>query len=213
MTRRSSLFVSVARKTTTLFAAMALLPGMTPVATGGQMDQRSPQAEQSCVMKMDFSDPDTIQSWQVVNDGVMGGLSQGTRFAEDGHMVFQGVINTNGGGFSSIRARLQPGDLAGADGMRLSLRPDGRAYRLTFRTSERWRGRSVSYQAAIPVTASGEQVDIFVPFDDMETSVFGRRVRAAPFDPSDVREIGIILADGRDGPFRLELSHLSCAFL
>lgn len=161
-------------------------------------------------MQIEFSDPDTIALWQIVNDGVMGGLSQGTRFAEDDHMVFRGVINTNGGGFSSLRRRMSAGDLAGTAGLRLKVRSDGRDYKLTFRTSERWRGRSVSYQASIPTTTPGQWSEVTVPFSDMRTSIFGRSVRAAPFDPSDVREMGIILADGIDGAFKLDVQRLSC---
>lgn len=161
-------------------------------------------------MRMDFSDPDTVAPWQIVNDGVMGGLSQGTRFAEDDHIVFRGVINTNGGGFSSLRRRMSAGDLADTTALRLNLRSDGRDYKLTFRTSERWRGRSVSYQASIPATSPGEWAEVTVPFSGMRTSIFGRTVRAAPFDPSDVREMGIILADGIDGPFKLDVRRLSC---
>lgn len=165
---------------------------------------------ESCVMKIDFSEDDTVARWQIVNDGVMGGLSEGTRFPETGYMVFQGMINTNGGGFSSLRRRMMPGALAGAKGIRLTLRADGRDYKMTFRTSERWRGRSVSYQADIPNASDGGWSDLFVPFNTMRTSVFGRPVRAQPFDPSDVREMGIILADGRDGPFRLEVKSMAC---
>jgi hypothetical protein len=166
--------------------------------------------QERCAMNIDFSNSDAVSPWQIVNDGVMGGLSQGTRFAEDAHVVFRGVINTNGGGFSSLRRRMSPGDLSGATGIALRVRADGRDYKMTFRTSERWRGRSVSYQASIPNTTSGEWADVRVPFADMQTSVFGRTVRAAPFDPSDVREMGIILADGIDGPFHLDIQRLSC---
>jgi hypothetical protein len=161
-------------------------------------------------MNIDFSNSDAVSPWQIVNDGVMGGLSQGTRFAEDAHMVFRGVINTNGGGFSSLRRRMSPGDLSGATGITLRVRGDGRDYKMTFRTSERWRGRSVSYQASIPSMTTGEWADVTVPFADMRTSVFGRTVRANPFDPSDVREMGIILADGIDGPFSLHVRNLGC---
>lgn len=161
-------------------------------------------------MKIDFSDPEAASPWQIVNDGVMGGLSQGTRYAEDDHMVFRGVINTNGGGFSSLRRPMSPGDLNGATGIALNVRTDGRDYKLTFRTSERWRGRSVSYQASIPITTPGEWADATVSFADMRTSIFGRTVRAAPFDPSDVREMGIILADGVDGAFQLDMQSLTC---
>ena len=165
---------------------------------------------ESCPLSVDFSAPGSVAPWRIVNDGVMGGRSDGTRFHEDDHLVFTGVINTNGGGFSSIRANVRPGSLEGAEGLMLRLRSEGRAYRMTFRTSERWRGRSVSYQSPIPQTKSENWTDVRVSFDDMRTSVFGRTVSAAPFDPADVREIGIILADGEDGPFRLELARLSC---
>ncbi|MGJ8560789.1 MAG: CIA30 family protein [Litorimonas sp.] len=168
------------------------------------------QQQQSCTMNIAFSDPEAIAPWQIVNDGVMGGRSQGTRFAQDGHMVFRGVINTNGGGFSSLRRRMSPGDLSGTTGLRLKVRSDGRDYKLTFRTSERWRGRSVSYQASIPATPAGDWAEVTVPFADMRTSIFGRAVRADPFDPSDVREMGIIIADGIDGAFQLEVQNLSC---
>ncbi|GLQ20980.1 hypothetical protein GCM10007854_19350 [Algimonas porphyrae] len=161
-------------------------------------------------MKIDFSDAAAVAPWQIVNDGVMGGLSQGTRYHEDDFMVFRGTINTNGGGFSSLRRRMQPGDLNGANGMAMRVRSDGRGYTLTFRTSERWRGRAVSYQADIPATMPGEWSEVFLSFTDMRTSIFGRTVRAAPFDPSDVREMGVILADGVDGDFRLDLANLAC---
>lgn len=163
-----------------------------------------------CVMKIDFSSPDSVSPWQIVNDGVMGGLSQGTRFAEEGHMVFRGIINTNGGGFSSLRRRIAPSDLTNTAGLTMKVRSDGREYKMTFRTSERWRGRYVSYQASIPSTAHDKWAEVVVPFTDMRTSIFGRTVRAAPFDPSDVREMGVILADGVDGPFKLDVKSVSC---
>lgn len=161
-------------------------------------------------MNIDFSNSDAVAPWQIVNDGVMGGLSQGTRFAEDGHMVFRGVINTNGGGFSSLRRAVTSGGLAGTNGLRLKVRSDGRDYKMSFRTSERWRGRSVAYQVSIPASAPGEWAEVTVPFTTMQTSVFGRAVRAAPFNPADVREMGIILADGVDGGFNLDVRNLAC---
>lgn len=166
--------------------------------------------EGACAFGIDFSSEEALGSWRIVNDGVMGGRSEGARFHEEDHLVFTGTINTNGGGFSSLRKQVEPGTLSGASGLTLNARSDGRAYRMTFRTSERWRGRSVSYQAAIPTSNADGWSDVDVSFADMDTSVFGRTVQAAPFDPSDVREIGIILADGQDGPFRFELSSIRC---
>ncbi len=165
----------------------------------------------ACNMTLDFSNESEVSQWRTVLDGVMGGRSSGVRFAEDNHMVFQGTINTNGGGFSSIRRSMSSGDMAGADSLRLRVKQDDRDYKLTFRTSERFRGRSVSYQLAIPSTRSGEWEEVKIHLENFSTSVFGRSVSAAPFDASDVREMGIILADGIDSDFRLEVAEIACA--
>lgn len=162
-------------------------------------------------MMMTFNSPQAVAPWRAVNDGVMGGLSSGgpdfdAQAGDAGALVFAGTINTNGGGFSSIRYPMTPGTLSGAEGMRLRVKSDGRAYRLTFRTSQRWRGRSVSWQIPIPRTEPGTWTEVIAPFDQAEASIFGRRVNAGTFNPTDVREMGIILADGKDGPFRLEVA-------
>jgi len=93
-----------------------------------------------------MADNTEISQWRTVLDGVMGGRSTGNRFAQDGHMTFKGSINTNGGGFSSIRRPMSRGDMERAEALKLKIKQDGRGYRLTFRTSARFRGRSISYQ-------------------------------------------------------------------
>ena len=49
------------------------------------------------------------QPWVVVNDGVMGGRSQGVMTTEADQMQFSGNIVTDGGGFSSVRRLLDGG--------------------------------------------------------------------------------------------------------
>ena len=67
----------------------------------------------------------------MVNDDVMGGRSLGDVSFDGGVMTFAGSINTNGGGFSSVRLRLEPGELAGATSAMLRVKTDGRSpYRL-----------------------------------------------------------------------------------
>jgi len=90
-------------------------------------------------------------------------------------------------------------------GPRFRVKSDGRTYKLTLRSDARYRGRTVSFQAEIPQTPIGEWADVTVPFDSLQGSIFGRRVRGARFDKSEVRELGIIIADGQDGPFKLEV--------
>jgi len=161
-----------------------------------------------CSMEMNFTVEQSSQNWRAVNDGVMGGRSSGGPSFEDGYMVFAGVINTNGGGFSSIRTDIESGLLNEASGLTLRVKSDGRAYKVTFRTNARYRFRPISFQAEIPPTETGKWECVTVPFEALSASVFGRSVKGAVFDKSKVEEFGIILADGQDGPFRLELDRI-----
>ena len=54
----------------------------------------------------DFSKGETVE-WRTVNDNVMGGRSVGDFEVGDSTLNFKGRTNTNGGGFSSIRASAQ----------------------------------------------------------------------------------------------------------
>lgn len=49
--------------------------------------------------------PPRLEDWVVVNDGVMGGRSDGRVDADNGHLVFSGTLNTHGGGFASTRSQ------------------------------------------------------------------------------------------------------------
>ena len=164
-------------------------------------------------MYMNFDTTEEAPQWYAVNDGVMGGLSSGGPRFDKGVMVFEGVINTNGGGFSSLRSAVQEGALAEAEGIKLRVRSDGRTYKLTLRSNSVWRGRRVSFQAPIPQSTLGEWAEVMVPFSELRGTIFGRNVRGAIFDKSAVVELGIILADGQDGPFRLDVDWVKSCVL
>ncbi|MGB3625556.1 MAG: CIA30 family protein [Henriciella sp.] len=154
---------------------------------------------------LSFQAPEESEMWRTVNDTVMGGRSNGGRAIENGELVFSGTINTNGGGFSSVRREMEPGALDGATAFVLHLKSDGRDYRLIARTDEEFRGRSVSYQAPIPQSPAGEWTSVRVPFSEFAPGVFGRDVPAAPFAPEELNELGFIIADGVDGAFSLSV--------
>lgn len=166
---------------------------------------------QECPVNIDFKSSETTAAWQAVNDGVMGGRSSGGPRFEDGRMIFEGVINTNGGGFSSVRAGLSDGMLAGQTGVKMRVKSDGRTYKISLRSDATYRGRSVAFQAAFPQTPAWEWAEIEIPFLDLRPSVFGRPLRGPMFNPAEARQIGVILADGQDGPFTLEVDWIkSC---
>ena len=68
-------------------------------------------------------------SWQIVNDGVMGGLSKGNvEHTSDNIMHFWGTLSLdNNGGFSTVRSRVNF-DLSNDLGLLLRVKGDGRTY-------------------------------------------------------------------------------------
>lgn len=162
-------------------------------------------------MQISFDTPEALKPWRVINDGVMGGLSKGQMTIEGGRLVFDGFVNTNGGGFTSIRRSVPAERFQSVEAIHLRVRPDERDYRLTLRTSQSFRGRNISWQAPFPETEAGEWSEITIPFSTLKPSVFGRSVPSDPFDRTDIRELGVIIADGVDGPFRLEIGAIDCA--
>lgn len=170
-------------------------------------------ADQStCTTIIEHSENDETNPWRTVNDGVMGGLSEGGSFLQEDHLSFVGNTNTNGGGFSSVRLRVEPGLMADTDHLRLWMRPDGRRYSVTMRTDVTYRGRPVAFRADIASGEPGEWGQGILDYADLKASIFGRAVYGAEFDPASVREVSLIIYDGLDGPFRMDLKRIeACA--
>jgi hypothetical protein len=143
--------------------------------------------------------------WVVVNDGVMGGRSAGFVAVEEGTLRFTGTLVTQGGGFTSVRAR-RGINLSGQVGLELRVRGSGRQFEVELDDGLRAYGRQVSRRAPFP--SSAEWTTIRVPFSALRSTIFGRAVDAPPADLASVRGVGIYMADGQDGPFRLEVDYI-----
>ncbi len=83
----------------------------------------------------------------------------------------------NNGGFASIRTAPQQHDLAGATGIVLRVRGDGKRYRVNLRTDATFDG--IQYQAGF-ITVDGTWQDVGLDFAQLELSFRGRPVPAAP---------------------------------
>jgi len=144
--------------------------------------------------------------WEVVNDGVMGGLSKGSIvMAESGTMVFRGVLSLeNDGGFSSVRSGEVQMDLSGAKGVVLRVRGDGRTYQFRLMTDARVRDRRVAFTAPLQTNA-GQWAEVRVPFAAFKGTWRGEPVNEALLDPSKIQGFGFQLSDKKPGAFSLEV--------
>ena len=152
--------------------------------------------------------------WHRLDDGVMGGQSVTTHSCTtDGALHFEGTINTNGGGFCSIRAPMPNGLPVNTTALRLRLLGDGKTYKLTLSDGTRSTFgptlRSPSWQADIPTKKDGAEEDITIQFSSLCPSWGPRQPSdedraSARFQAEHMKEIGLMislkLSDGRANP-------------
>jgi NADH dehydrogenase [ubiquinone] 1 alpha subcomplex assembly factor 1 len=151
----------------------------------------------------DFAGGGVDPAWYVVNDDVMGGRSTGDFELTQGVLVFSGVTNTDGGGFSSIRTKPLQLDLSERTGIRLQIKGDGRRYSWRLTTDARWRGRQVGYWADF-ATLDDTWTTVDIPFSRFMPQFRGQRVNVAPLDAGQITSMGVMIYDQQDGPFHLE---------
>jgi monofunctional biosynthetic peptidoglycan transglycosylase len=162
-------------------------------------------AEDSQNLLFDFTGPDAAKQWQTVNDGVMGGVSEGKfKITEAKTLEFFGNLSLeNNGGFASVRTRGKKLGLEKGDSLVVKLRGDGREYTLNLYVPRPL--VAFSYRATVQ-TKKDEWIEVKLPLDKFEATSFGRPVRdAGPVDPKEVNALGFLLGDKKAGPFKLEV--------
>ncbi len=150
----------------------------------------------------------TTADWFVVNDGVMGGISSSTlEVSSDGTGVFAGDLSLeNNGGFASVRTYLEGYDLSTFAGLVLRVRGDGRRYQVRLRTDDRFDG--VAYQAEFD-TDPDAWITVALPFAAFAPTFRGYvPANAPPLEPGAIRQLGFLIADKREGTFRLEIARV-----
>lgn len=156
---------------------------------------------------LDFGDKQTVSTWNIVNDSVMGGRSTSQIWSTaDGTGLFIGNVSLeNNGGFASVRSGPMPGSLEGASQVTLRLRGDGQTYKLRMYTKD---NPGVGYTAAFETTDAQWSEQIFQE-GDFTPMWRGRVLSDLPaLDFDRVESLGVIISDGQTGSFRIELGSI-----
>ncbi|MDH3626493.1 MAG: CIA30 family protein [Acidobacteriota bacterium] len=143
--------------------------------------------------------------WMIVNDGVMGGLSRSRiSLTENSTAVFEGQISlANNGGFASVRSLPEAMPTAGTSRLAARFRGDGREYQLRIRTSDAFDG--VAYRWNFKTNAN-DWMTIEAPYSEFLATFRGRTLPDCPsIEPGTIRQLGFLIADKVEGPFRLEV--------
>ena len=155
---------------------------------------------------LDFADPEAAKPFRVINDGVMGGVSSSTLRGAEGALRFEGAVSLeNGGGFASFRGPVEVP--AGAAALLVTVRGDGKRYRLTMKLDDS--NASPQYQSAFTAPQHWTVLR-FVPAD-FSASFRGRPVDAPPLAFEAARTIGLLISDRQAGPFGVEIARVEIA--
>lgn len=163
----------------------------------------------TCGDSMPGKQPAKWNEWMVVNDGVMGGISQSrVEVTSRDTMLFIGHVSLeNNGGFASIRHNVEPFDVRRGAGILLRVRGDGKNYQLRLRTSDRFDG--MAYKADFK-TRHGEWQEFRLPWNVFTATFRGRTIKGAPvLQPQNIRQVGFLIADNQEGAFQLEIESLA----
>jgi len=154
---------------------------------------------------MDFRIVETVRWGRIVNDGVMGGVSQSSLRPDPEGMFFEGVVSlANNGGFASMRF---PASFPQqTHSLEWVVRGESRRYKFILRTEK---AAQVIYESDF-LAASTWQPHRFKT-EDFKSSFRGRLVQAPALSFSDVNEVGILIADKQEGDFRLQIRTLTAS--
>jgi NADH dehydrogenase [ubiquinone] 1 alpha subcomplex assembly factor 1 len=156
----------------------------------------------------DFTGAEAAKEWQTVNDGVMGGVSEGKFQITDKKMMeFSGTLSlANNGGFASVRTKAKKLGLEKGDTLVAKVKGDGREYHMnlsvpTFQIAYNYR--------AVFQTKKDEWIEVKLPLDKFEATSFGQVVKnAGQVKPNSVNGLGFMLSDKKAGPFKLEIESI-----
>ena len=150
-----------------------------------------------------------VEHWLILNDSVMGGLSQSQVCETSAGLEFRGRLSLkNNGGFASIRKTVNV-SLDGIIGFRLILKGDGRCYQFRLRQDED--PGSVAWRSQLKIGSSLQEVTILL--NEFKPVYRGHPVPGAgALTPAAIRQLGFMLVDRTEGPFRLLIRSIEPLF-
>jgi len=163
---------------------------------------------QSKPYTIDFGKDKKGKKWQVINDGVMGGLSEGNAKLTENSILFKGEVSLdNNGGFSSLRRVFSSKDLSAFDEVKIRYKSSGISLAFTIAVSQRW--YVPNYKMSLPSTSS-EWKTATMKLTDFRKHYIGKPMNETLKKEvlSDIVRIGFITDEKKYGDFEFEIDYI-----
>lgn len=153
----------------------------------------------------DSKDQNNKRKWFVVDDGVMGGLSQGAIKLNDAeNLDYSGTVRTeNNGGFSSIRCSFNTVDASKFNFIVLKVKGDGKNYQFRIKDDKFNR---YSYITIFKTSVEWETIKI--KLTDFYPSFRGNRLNRPNYNGKQMEEIAILIGNKTKESFLIEIEKI-----
>lgn len=157
------------------------------------------------IILFDFSTTTATDSWQVINDGFMGGRSQSNlSISESGHGVFKGQVSLeNNGGFCSVRLRIKKTNIADRTTVFLRIKGDGKRYQFRLKPNANDYYNYIAY-----FDTNGDWETIQIPLKVFYPNFRGRKLDMSNFDQQQLEEMGFLIGNKKADSFTLEIDSI-----
>jgi len=154
----------------------------------------------------DFEKDKDLKNWFIVNDDVMGGISESNfSTSEDGNGIFQGYVSIeNNGGFCSIRHSLSRKYIGNNKVLKLKIKGDGKDYQIRIKAD-----RNDYFSYIVKFKTTGEWEEIEIPLKEMYPSFRGRELNMQNFNNNYFEQIAFLVGNKRNEKFKLIIDRIT----
>lgn len=154
----------------------------------------------------DFSTAESVEEWQVVNDGVMGGLSKSEiEMTNNGHAKFSGHVSlANNGGFASVRHTTKVKIEPEQEQIVLRLKGDGKVYQFRLKSDLH---QPESYVKEFQT--NGEWQTVKIKLNEFSPQFRGRKLNMPNFNFDKIEEIRFLIANKKEEDFELIIESIA----
>ncbi len=160
-------------------------------------------------MIYDFTKNSDLTKWHVVNDVVMGGVSNSSfTLDENGNGVFAGTVSlSNDGGFCMVQYPFDRIAIGDFEKIEIRLKGDGKTYQFRIKSN-----RSDYYSFVSNFNTSGKWETIEIDIKNMYPVFRGQRLDMPNFDNQSIEEIGFLIGNKKEERFNLLIDRIELKY-
>ncbi|MBN2868489.1 MAG: CIA30 family protein [Flavobacteriaceae bacterium] len=154
---------------------------------------------------IDFNSNSNISNWNVVDDVVMGGKSNGNfQLNKDGHAVFSGEVSLeNNGGFSSVQYTFDALDITNFKTVCIKLKGDGNNYQFRLKKDQ-----NDYYSYKKEFKTNGDWQTVKLQLTTLQPTYRGRSLDIPNFNSNMIEQLTFLIANKKPQPFKLVLDKI-----